>query len=76
MYGRDPPHLICYNCVVTTVSLVDKLLEDHDAILDNLRMNLLYTQQKMKLQADLKRRFEEFKEDDMEFLKLRPYRQH
>lgn len=45
-----------------TVSMVDKLLEDCDAILDDLRMHLLQAQQKMKSQADTKRHHEEFVE--------------
>ncbi|KAF8400118.1 hypothetical protein HHK36_013414 [Tetracentron sinense] len=36
LYGRDPPHLIRYEQGTASVSLVDHLLEDRDAILDDL----------------------------------------
>ena len=75
LYGRDPPPLIRYTKGLATVSAVEQLLVDRDDILDDLRMNLLRAQQKMKVQADQKRRDEEFGEGDMVFLKLQPYRQ-
>ncbi|TXG60604.1 hypothetical protein EZV62_015177 [Acer yangbiense] len=57
------------------VSAVDNLLEDRDAILNELRMHLLRAQQKMKMYADAKRHNLEFAVWDLVFLKLRPYRQ-
>ena len=75
LYGRDPPRLIRYERGSATVSAVDHELEDRDAILDELRMHLLRAQQKMKFQADTKRRPEEFDIGDLVYLKLRPYRQ-
>ena len=75
-YGRDVPHLIRYEQATASVSSVDHLLEDRDAILDDLRMNLLRAQQRMKRHADTKRHHEEFKAGDLVFLKLKPYRQH
>ena len=57
------------------VSLVEQLMEDRNAILDDLRMQLLRAQQRMKLQADQKRHHVEFNVGDLVFLKLRPYRQ-
>ena len=52
LYGRDPPPLIRYEQGVASISLVEQLMEDRDAILDDLRMQLLHAQQRMKLQAD------------------------
>ncbi|KAF8393178.1 hypothetical protein HHK36_021419 [Tetracentron sinense] len=75
LYGRDSPHLIHYEQGTASVSLVDQLLADRNAILDDLRMHLLRAQQRMKMQADNKRHHEEFNEGDLVFLKLRPYRQ-
>lgn len=56
------------------VSTMDQLLTDREEVLDELRMNLLQAQQKMKSYADLKRHMEEFKEGELVFLKIRPYR--
>lgn len=58
------------------MSLVDQLLEDTDAILDDLRMHLLQAQQKMKHYADEKCHHEEFEVGQMILLKLQPHRQH
>ncbi|KAK9211844.1 hypothetical protein WN943_001222 [Citrus x changshan-huyou] len=71
----DPPPLIRYEQGAASVSLVEQLMEDRDAILDDLRMQLLCAQQRMKLQADQKRHHVEFNAGDLVFLKLRPYRQ-
>ena len=54
---------------------MEQLLEDRDAVLDDLRMHLLRAQQKMKTQVDNKRHSEEFSVGDQIFLKLQPYRQ-
>lgn len=51
------------------------LLEDRDAILDDLRMNLIRAQQRMTVQANNKRKDVEYQEGDMVYLKLKPYRQ-
>lgn len=75
LYGRDPPPLIRYERGTALVSTVDQLLDDRDAVLDDLRMHLLRAQQRMKLQADTKRHHAEFQDGDLVFLKLKPYRQ-
>ncbi|TYK14310.1 ty3-gypsy retrotransposon protein [Cucumis melo var. makuwa] len=49
--------------------------QDRDIALGTLREHLCIAQEKMKKQADLKRRAVEFLIDNMVFLKLRPYRQ-
>lgn len=55
---------------------IDQLIEDQDAVLDDLCMHLIKAQQKMEAHADKHRRAVEFQEGDKVFLKLRPYRQH
>lgn len=75
LYGRDPPPIIRYTGQPTPNDSLDQMLEDRDAILDDLRMNLLRAQQKMQLQANKHRRDVEYRVGDMVFLKLRPYRQ-
>ena len=75
LYGREPPRLIRYEHGAATVSAVEQLLEDRDAVLDDLRMHLIRAQQKMKVFADAKRHHAEFQPGDMVYLKLRPYRQ-
>ena len=59
MVKRHPP-IIPYRQGTAIVSSVDDLLQPRNAILNDLRMHLLQAQQKMKNQADLKRRHEEF----------------
>lgn len=75
MYGRDPPAILKFETGQGVVSSVEETLRERDAILDDLRVNLLRAQQKMKNDADKKRRAESFEVGDMVFLKLQPYRQ-
>lgn len=75
LYGRDPPPIIRYEGQQTNLDTIDQLLTNRDAILDDLRMNLIRAQQKMALQSNKHRRDIAFEEGDMVFLKLRPYRQ-
>lgn len=56
LYGRDPPPLIRYEGQQNPVDSIDRLLEDRDAILDELRMNLIRAQQKMADQANKTRK--------------------
>ena len=67
--------MIRYEKGTASVSLVDQLEEDRDAILDDLRLHLLHAHQRMKKQADIHQHHEEFKVGDLVFIKLRPYRQ-
>lgn len=53
---------------------LDIMLAERDLILRELRDNLNRAQSAMKMTADKKRRDFEFKEGEMVFLKLRPYR--
>ncbi|WOH15217.1 hypothetical protein DCAR_0934754 [Daucus carota subsp. sativus] len=75
VYGRDPPPLVRVPHGVTVVHSVEEILQERDAIVDELRVNLLRAQQRMKLAADTKRRDEEFEVGDWVYLKLQPYRQ-
>lgn len=50
-------------------------MAERDIILDELRFNLLRSQQLMKTKADTKRRDESFEVGDSVYLKLQPYRQ-
>ncbi|XP_062086173.1 uncharacterized protein LOC133792284 [Humulus lupulus] len=75
LYGGDLPPLIRFPVRTSLVSAVDTLLEDRDAILDDIRMHLLRAQQRMKQQYDQHRHHEEFKVGDLVYLKLRPYRE-
>ncbi|KAL8110294.1 hypothetical protein AgCh_026135 [Apium graveolens] len=59
----------------TVVGSIEELLQEHDAILDELRFNLIKVQQVMKLAVDSKHRDESFEADDLVYLKLQLYRQ-
>lgn len=54
---------------------MEEILQDCDAILDDLHFNLVKAQQIMRAAADSKRREESFDENDLVYLKLQPYRQ-
>ncbi|XP_050942184.1 transposon Tf2-1 polyprotein isoform X1 [Cucumis melo] len=75
VYGRLPPPLIYYGDMETPNSTLDQQLKDRDITLGALKEHLKLAQERMKKQADSKRREVEFQEGDMVFLKLRPYRQ-
>lgn len=70
MYGRDPPAILKFETAQSVVNTVEETLLERDAILDDLQINLLRAQQKMKNDADKKRRAESFEVGDMVFLKL------
>lgn len=55
-------------------STLDQQLKERDVILGALKEHLKLAQERMKKQADLKRK-DEFQEGDYVFLKIRPYRQ-
>ncbi|TYK02035.1 peroxidase 64 [Cucumis melo var. makuwa] len=75
VYGRLPPPLLYFGDMETSNSTLDQQLKDRDIALGTLKEHLCIAQEKMKKQADLKRRAVEFQVDDMVFLKLIPYRQ-
>ena len=75
LYGCDPPPLLRTMTGSTSVSTVEQQLLKQDAVLNDLHMQLLHAQQRMKKYANFKRREETFVIRDKVFLKLRPYRQ-
>jgi len=75
VYGREPPAILRYGDTPTANAVVEELLKDRDGLLLELRENLELAQKQMKKVADKHRRDVEFKEGDLVYLKLRPYRQ-
>lgn len=75
VYGRDPPHVLRIGRGQAIVDSVDEWLQERDAILDELHLTLLKSQNIMKQAADLKRRDLTFKIGDQVFVRLHPYRQ-
>ena len=75
VYGIPPPRLLAYVPGTSHVQAVDEYLRDRDAILRELRHNLLLAQDRMKCQADQHRREASFLVGDYVYLKLQPYRQ-
>lgn len=76
VYGRAPPEFIEYRTGDSNVEAVDILLNQRDALLRELKINLQAAQDRMKRYVDQKRRLIEFKEDQWIWLKLQPYRQN
>ena len=75
VYGRPPPPLILYGDRKTNNNSEEQLLKERDLVISALKENLLTAQNRMKKQADLRRRELKFKVGDEVYLKLRPYRQ-
>ena len=75
LYGRDPPHLLRLGRGHTAVDSLEQLLMEREAILDDLRFNLVRAQQRMSKYANQQRREVEFEIGDRVYLKLQPYRQ-
>ncbi|KAL6322877.1 hypothetical protein AAG906_020920 [Vitis piasezkii] len=73
VYDILPPRLGL--CTALPCPSVDEYLRDRDAILRELRYNLLQAQNRMKCQADQHRRDASFAVGDYVYLKLQPYRQ-
>jgi hypothetical protein len=75
VYGRPPPTLVPYQLHKATNDGVDNYLRSRDTIMRDLRLHLARAQNRMKVQADKKRREKEFATGDRVYLKLQPYRQ-
>ncbi|KAJ0561741.1 putative nucleotidyltransferase, Ribonuclease H [Helianthus annuus] len=75
VYGRDPPSLLPYVVGETKNADLEEQLVDRDAMLRLLRSNLQKAQDRMRNQANLKRRELTFQPGDYVFLKIQPYRQ-
>lgn len=75
LYGRLPPTLFRFVHNTTTVDSMEQWLRERDAILDDLKFQLLKNQHRMKLTTDLKRRDVSFTVGEVVYLKLQPYHQ-
>lgn len=75
VYGRPPPKLIRFTEGSTALASLEQQLQERDAVLDDLKTNILLSQQRMKAYEDGHRRELEFREGENVYLKLQPYRQ-
>ncbi|MCH81120.1 transposon Tf2-1 polyprotein [Trifolium medium] len=76
VYGRAPPALMDYIPGSSKLQAVDAMLSDRDSVLEFLKKKLSKAQIVMKEFTDQKRIPHKFKEGDLVFVKLRPYRQN
>ena len=74
IYGTDPPIICCYGTPKSPVDAIDRYLQEQDQVLNLLKEHLSNAQAIMKAAKDLDRRDVSFKEGDLVYLKLRPYR--
>jgi len=74
LYGRDPPHLIKGTTIPLSMDEVNRITEERDTILHDLRSNLLKAQDQMRTQANKHRREVSYVVGDWVYLKLQPYR--
>lgn len=75
LYGRDPPHVTRGAAGQTQVDSLDEWLKERDAILDELKYNLVKAQQRMKRATDNKRREKILEVGTWANIKIQPYRQ-
>ena len=74
VYGRDPPTICRYGTPKSPVDDIDRYLQERDQVLNILNQYLSNAQAIMKASKDSDRRDISFKEGDLVYLKLRPYR--
>nr|CAN79493.1 hypothetical protein VITISV_033374 [Vitis vinifera] len=67
--------LITYKQMGNRRSLTEHMLEERDAVLEELKLHLHKAQDRMRAIADRKRREERYDVGDLVYLKLQPYRQ-
>ncbi|KAM0028068.1 putative nucleotidyltransferase, Ribonuclease H [Helianthus debilis subsp. tardiflorus] len=75
VYGREPPSLFPYVAGETKNAELEQQLVDRDAMIKLLRQNLQKAQDRMRNQANQKRRELMFQVGAYVFLKIQPYRQ-
>ncbi|KAL4574559.1 hypothetical protein LXL04_021392 [Taraxacum kok-saghyz] len=75
VYGRDPPRQLNYTAGSSRVDAVDHALMDRSEFLQEARGRLAEAQNRMKTLYDNHHRQLEFKERELVWLKLQPYRQ-
>ncbi|KAA8537164.1 hypothetical protein F0562_029610 [Nyssa sinensis] len=75
LYGRSPLSIPYYQVGASSVDEVDQTMVSRNSILQQLKINLHATVNRMKQVANSKKRHMEFQVGDLVFLKLHPYRQ-
>jgi hypothetical protein len=70
-----PLLLVNYDIGVSLVNEMDKLLQDHEELMKEFKLNLQRSNSCMKQQEDAKCREVKFEVGDWVYLKLHPYRQ-
>ncbi|GJR96491.1 ty3-gypsy retrotransposon protein [Tanacetum coccineum] len=75
LYGKVPMDVVPYPPGTSKVAVVDDALCERDALLRQLRDNLLAAKNRMEVKANRKRRELEFSIGDKVLVKLQPYRQ-
>lgn len=74
IYGREPPHVLRIGRGHAIVDSVEEWLQERDAILDELHLTLLKSQNIMKHAADLQGRDFTLEIGEQVFVRLQPYR--
>lgn len=73
MYGWDPLPIICFEKGTIVVSSIDHQLVERDQLLEELKIQLLWAQCKIRPIADQYRRSEDFIVGELVYLKMHPY---
>ncbi|CAH9067352.1 unnamed protein product [Cuscuta epithymum] len=74
LYGHEPPTVILGDATKTAVEEVTKLTADRNEMIKESKQNLEVAQNRMKQQADKKRRDVQLEVGDKVFLKIQPYK--
>lgn len=75
LYGTVPPHVVGIGHSQTTIVSLEHLLQERNAMLDELQFNMAKAQQRMKYYANMKRKDVSYEEGEWVYLKVQPYRQ-
>jgi hypothetical protein len=70
VYGHDPPILLKYDAGLSSVAAVDAQLRECDKFLDEIRQQLLLSQDSMRDHHNKKRRATKFQAGDWAWLRL------